>query len=299
MLTRFAPSPTGLLHLGHLCSALYVWGIAKKCDAKICLRIEDHDRQRCRAEFEQAIYQDLSWLGFHWDHGPESGVVSSYRQSDCSGYYEEALAQLTAAGQVYACSCSRRDIEQAAGTSHRHEELAYPGTCSDGRHGDWSKVGLGLRWKMPAEVVSFHDMALGEQTQIPRDQCGDLLIRDREGNWTYQFAVVVDDLRHRISLITRGIDILSSTGRQEHLAAALGRDWAVRYFHHATLAGPDGEKLSKRHGAKSIRAWRDSGKSVEDLLGMVLYEMRLISDQRPTQLSDAISIIAAQHIGVT
>lgn len=296
MMTRFAPSPTGYLHLGHLWSAIFVWSIARKCHAKVCLRIEDHDRIRCRPEFEIAIYEDLRWLGFEWDFGPEPGVASSYRQSDCLADYKAALESLIEKGQIYACGCSRKEIEAAVGVVLKNQEVAYPGSCRDGRHSGWSRPGLGLRWRMPTGIVEFDDLALGRQTQVPAEQCGDLLIRDRDGNWTYQFAVVVDDLRHGIDLIVRGSDILSSTGRQILLEEALNGLKSKTFYHHPILNSKDGEKLSKKDGAKALRKWRQEGRSAEELIGIAVNGMGFAEDASPLSLADAV-LMVSQRLG--
>ena len=249
--TRFAPAPTGWLHLGHVVNALHVWGIARERGGRVILRLEDHDRTRCRDEYADAILEDLEWLGFVPDSiAPRQ---SSHERTD---RYEAALETLRADGRVYACDCSRRDIAMDV-PDRFGEEMRYPGRCR--------ARGLSLdstparRIRMDGGAETFIDERLGEQRQSPADQCGDFLIRDRAGNWTYQFAVVVDDLDQGVNLVIRGEDLLSSTGRQIRLARLLGRSTPPAFHHHALVRNPDGSKLSKSAGDTSIRELRQKG----------------------------------------
>lgn len=258
-LTRFAPSPTGYLHLGHVAHALHVWGIAAENGAQVLLRIEDHDRGRCRPEYEQAILEDLQWLGFHW-HGELT------RQSDRIPLYERHLERLREAGLVYACDCSRKQI--LARTGHQDgAELRYDNHCRD--RGLPLLSGMGWRLCLPGEMVTFNDERLGPQTQHPESQCGDLLLRDRHNNWTYQYCVVVDDWLQGVNLIVRGEDLLESTGRQLLLARLLGRDDVPRFHHHRLLYDASGTtKLSKRDQAHAVRQDRLAGMRPEDVLAV-------------------------------
>ena len=249
--TRFAPAPTGWLHLGHVLNAEYVWGLARRFGGRVVLRIEDHDRERCRPEYEAGIYEDLQWLGYVPD-------VDSGRQSDRDAVYLEAAEILRSAGLLYACGCTRREILDSG--SHATSvscELLYPGRCR-GR-GLPVEDGYGWRVRMDSAVEHFVDARLGPQAQDPSMQCGDLLIRDRLGNWTYQFAVTVDDWRQRIDLVIRGEDLLASTGRQIRLARLLGRERPPIFLHHALLMKSAGQKLSKSDGDTGVRDLRAQG----------------------------------------
>jgi glutamyl-tRNA synthetase/glutamyl-Q tRNA(Asp) synthetase len=255
-LTRFAPSPTGYLHLGHVANALWVWGLAEALGARVLLRVEDHDRGRCRTEYERALLEDLEWLGLRPDLGP-------VRQSDAEPAYTEALAVLERRGLVYACDCSRRIIAADAGEV-ANEETRYPGRCRD--RGLAPGPGRGLRLRLEPGVECFTDAFLGEQRQEPSAQCGDLLLRDRNGNWTYHFAVVVDDLRQGIDLVVRGQDLLGSTGRQIALGRLLGRSRPPVFLHHPLIYRPDGAKLSKAAGDTGIRELRAAGVTPAEVL---------------------------------
>jgi glutamyl-tRNA synthetase/glutamyl-Q tRNA(Asp) synthetase len=248
VVTRFAPAPTGCLHLGHVLNALYVWDAGQRdVDGRVLLRIEDHDRQRSRTIYEDAILDDLHWLGFTYDGPP-------VRQSERHAIYEDALESLRRRGLVYACECSRTDFEGQR----------YPGTCRDKHVRE--APGLGLRVRLDDSVIRFDDLRLGPQTQQPSDQCGDLLVRDREGNWTYQFAVTVDDWIQHVNLVVRGEDLLDSTGRQILLARLLGRPDPPAFLHHALLMKSPAQKLSKSDGDTGIRDLRAKGWTAEQVI---------------------------------
>jgi len=255
VLSRFAPAPTGFLHLGHVVNANHVWGLTKASGGRVLLRIEDHDRQRSRPEYERAILEDLEWLGFVADE-------PFVRQSDRSAIYEGALARLRSAGLVYACDCSRKDIA-AAGESDT--ELRYPGTCAS--KGLPEKPGLGLRVRLAPSVESFDDLVHGPQAQRPWEQCGDLLVRDREGNWTYQFVATVDDFEQDVTLVIRGDDLLASTGRQIQLARLLGRTEPPQFLHHRLIMKTPAQKLSKSDGDTGVRDLRARGWRASQVVG--------------------------------
>jgi glutamyl/glutaminyl-tRNA synthetase len=255
VLTRFAPAPTGWLHLGHVLNAEYVWGSA----ARVLLRIEDHDRERCRPEYERGILDDLDWLGY----GPDIYPTDAFRAGRCDGrqsdrdeIYRAAVDELAARGLVYACGCTRRDIEERSGRSEG-SELRYSGHCRD--RGLPLADGYGWRVRIEPGIERFVDERLGAQEQDPSRQCGDVLIRDRLGNWTYQFAVSVDDFRQGIDLVIRGVDLLPSTGRQIRLARLLGRERPAAFRHHPLIMKSPDQKLSKSDGDTGIRELRAHG----------------------------------------
>ncbi|MEZ4586550.1 MAG: glutamate--tRNA ligase family protein [Gemmatimonadales bacterium] len=285
--TRFAPSPTGRLHLGHVANAVWVWGLARARGGRVLLRIEDHDRGRCRPEFERGILEDLEWLGLDPNEPPlaalASGAPSSYRQSDNDGAYLAAVERLRATGRVFACQCSRKKILRDSGLEEAppFTEVRYPGTCRD--LGLAEGPGRGLRVRLDSDEVVFDDLAHGTVRQTPAAQCGDLLIRDPHGQWTYQLAVVVDDLRHGVDLVVRGDDLLESTGRQLMLRAML--DPAARppaHLHHPLLFGPDPEvKLSKRDQAAGLDELRSAGWTPAMALGEAARRTGLQPTDRP------------------
>jgi glutamyl-Q tRNA(Asp) synthetase len=266
-ITRFAPSPTGYLHLGHVANAIWVWGLARALGGRVLLRIEDHDRGRCRPEYEAALLDDLVWLGLEPDLGTPEEIragPSPYRQSDVSAAYQAALDRLGRAGLVFGCDCTRKDIASTEGDVF-NQETRYPGRC---RHrGLTLAPGIGARLRIEPQAERFVDARLGPQEQDPAEQCGDLLLRDRSGQWTYQLAVVVDDWRHGVDLVVRGEDLLSSTGRQLRLGRMLGRATPPVFLHHPLIRKPGGDKLSKAAGDTGIRELRAAGVSPAEVLG--------------------------------
>jgi glutamyl/glutaminyl-tRNA synthetase len=270
-LTRFAPAPTGALHLGHVVNAVYVWGLARALGGRVLLRIEDHDRQRARAESERLMLDDLDWLGFGADVFPSRAYRTGPcdgRQSERDSVYLEALAPLIAAGLVYGCRCSRANQVASAPTFHpqaMHPERRYAGTCRD--QGILPGDGVGWRLRLEPGVEVFDDALVGRQEQEPSMQCGDLLLRDRLGNWTYQCVAAIDDLVQGVTLVVRGRDLLSSTGRQLRLARLAGRQTPPAFVHHALIMKSPSQKLSKADGDSGIGDLRSAGWSAAQVIG--------------------------------
>ena len=272
--SRFAPSPTGLLHLGHAISAIYVWSLTRALGGQVVLRIEDHDLSRCRKPFEEAILRDLDWLGF----APDEGVCtvsqpSPFRQSDHLERYAQSEQLVRHRGHhIYGCDCSRKAI--LAHAQPEHGELKYPGHC---RQRNLSpETPRGSRLQLQPKTVEFADLCLASQEQIPADQCGDLLIKDRNGHWTYQWAVTVDDFKENMSLIIRGEDLLSSTGRQILCGEMLGRERPADFFHHPLIVDQQGQKLSKRDGSTGIQELRASGYHPHSVLALAAQKVGMI-----------------------
>ena len=269
-LTRFAPAPTGALHLGHVVNAVYVWGLARALGGRVLLRIEDHDRQRARPEYERGMLDELDWLGLEPDVFPTSCFRAGRcdgRQSDRDAVYRAALAPLVAAGLVYGCDCSRAQQDAAPGSSPdaTSGERRYPGTCRD--RGLPLDGGVGWRLRLDRGVERFEDALLGEQAQAPSEQSGDLLLRDRLGNWTYQCVAAIDDTVQGITLVIRGQDLLRSTGRQVRLARLLGRNDPPAFVHHALIMKSPSQKLSKSDRDSGVRDLRAAGWSAEEVIG--------------------------------
>lgn len=271
--TRFAPAPTGWLHLGHVLNAEYVWGEG----AATVLRIEDHDRERCRPEYEAGILDDLDWLGYEPAIFPTDAFRAGRcdgRQSDRDAVYRDAMNRLAAQGLLYGCGCTRKEIEsriegrgsrtdRSANLDPRSSELFYSGRCRD--RGLALTEGVGWRVRMDPGVERFVDGIMGPQQQDPSLQCGDLLIRDRLGHWTYQFAAAVDDYRQGIDLVIRGEDLLPSTGRQIRVAGLLGRECPATFRHHPLIMKSPDQKLSKSDGDTGIRELRARGWTPEQV----------------------------------
>lgn len=294
-LTRFAPSPTYYLHLGHVVNAIYVWGIARALDGRVLLRIEDHDRTRCRPGYERAILEDLAWLGLKPDVGSFASFragVSPWRQSDQEPLYAAMCRRLAATHHVFACACSRKDIVARGDGDDAACEPRYPGTCRAHRvtaaaaRPDAGPAGTGLRVVMDAGVETFDDALLGPRAQDPARQCGDLLIRDRHGCWTYQFCAAIDDWRHGVDLVIRGSDLLASTGRQLRLARMLGRPDAPVFLHHPLVMKASGEKVSKSNRDTGVRDLRAAGLTAAEVLGRAAHACGLIPEPEPVVASD-------------
>jgi glutamyl-tRNA synthetase/glutamyl-Q tRNA(Asp) synthetase len=254
--TRFAPSPTGLLHLGHVVNAIYVWGLAGALGGTVLVRIEDHDRIRSRPEWERSLFEDLQWLGF------ATGTTPFSRQQDRHTIYDHALTRLRQVAHVYACDCSRASFDGER----------YPGRCRE--RGLATAPGRSLRVQMDDGVETADDLLQGRLEQSPASQCGDLVVKDRDGHWTYQFAVTVDDILQGVTLVVRGADLVTSTGRQIRLGRMLrvagisaGAPWPPQYLHHPLILDEQGRKLSKSTGATGVRRLRETGVTAADVIG--------------------------------
>jgi glutamyl/glutaminyl-tRNA synthetase len=272
-LTRFAPAPTGALHLGHVVNAIYVWGLARALGGSVLLRIEDHDRQRARADVERRMLDDLDWLGFAADVYPSDDYrrgVCDGRQSERDSIYRQALAPLISAGFVYGCRCSRADLVSPASSSSsapHAPERRYPGTCRDAGIAPNDEEGIGWRVRLEPGVEAFDDGLCGREEQDPLAQCGDLLLRDRLGNWTYQCVAAIDDTVQGVTLVVRGVDLLPSTGRQIRLARLIGRQEPAVFVHHPLVMKSATQKLSKSDGDSGISDLRAAGWSPADVIG--------------------------------
>ncbi len=285
---RLAPSPTGLLHLGH---ARTFWIAAQRAaehHGELILRNEDLDSQRCRPEFVQAMLEDLRWLGIDWVEGPDcGGPLRPYAQSERRVHYLEAWQRLRNLGLIYPCTCSRKDVAQSAGAPNDlDDEPVYPGKCRPSaaprparlrlretaeaavstcavEHAD--PAGVNWRFRVPdGEEISFTDLHLGPQRMIAGRDFGDFIVWRRDDVPAYQLAVVVDDAAMRITEVVRGADLLKSTARQILLFRALGLS-APDYYHCDLMRDEDGVRLAKRHDSLSIRKLRELGWTVEQV----------------------------------
>jgi glutamyl/glutaminyl-tRNA synthetase len=270
---RLAPSPTGLLHLGH---ARTFWIAAERARAnhgQLILRDEDLDSQRCRPEFVRATFEDLRWLGIEWSEGPDcGGEFGPYAQSERREIYRTAWKTLRERGLIYPCTCSRKDVGMAVGAPNEgDDEPLYPGTCrpvsflaaasaatrADAPHAELKDVNWRLR--VPdGEEICFTDLHLGPQRFVAGRDFGDFIVWRRDDVPAYQLAVVVDDAAMRITEVVRGADLLKSTARQILLFQPLGLA-PPDYYHCDLLRDEAGVRLAKRHDALSIRKLRELG----------------------------------------
>jgi glutamyl-Q tRNA(Asp) synthetase len=271
--TRFAPSPTGHLHLGHVFSALQGWRAAREAGGRFLLRLEDIDLGRCRAEFAAAILDDLAWLGLDWD-GPVR------RQSEHFAEYRAALDRLRARDLIYPCFCTRREIAaeiaRAGAAPQGAAEPPYPGTCRGlgaAEREALMHAGRPYAWRL--DLARALDLAGplgwveegGETRTVAADPTtlGDIVLARKETPASYHLAVTLDDAAQGVTLVTRGVDLFPST----HIHRVLQALFALptpRYRHHRLLTNALGRRLAKRDGAPTIRALRAAGRSPEEVL---------------------------------
>ena len=260
---RFAPSPTGYLHLGH---ARTFWIAQQRAEGgTLILRNDDLDRARCRPEFVSAMIEDMRWFGLRWSEGP-------YHQSERMPRYFAAFEKLRALGFIYPCTCSRQDVVRALAAPHAGEdEPLYPGTCRP--HLDRtseikklkSEISTNWRFRVPdGETISFADGALGAHTEIAGRDFGDFLVWHKDDLPSYQLACVVDDAEMRITEVVRGADLLTSSFRQLLLYRALGHNEPA-FFHCPLVPDAEGIRLAKRNDALSLRTLRGQGRKPQEL----------------------------------
>lgn len=260
---RFAPSPTGRMHLGNVFAALISWLSAKKQGGDWVLRIEDLDPQRSRYEYARLIEDDLSWFGLHWDEGglDDKGDNPPYRQSLSSDFYEEAFRHLSDLGLTYPCYCTRADIMATQAPHESDGRVVYSGACRPLHLGgsfkttDEKKEVRGTRLFVPDKTISFTDRLYGAQKVNLARHCGDFLLRRADGAWAYQLAVVVDDARMGITEVVRGSDLLLSSAQQIYLYDLLNLP-VPDFAHVPILCNDDGMRLSKRDRSMSMEEVR-------------------------------------------
>ena len=269
---RYAPSPTGRLHLGNARTALLAWLWARAQGGAFVLRVEDLDPGRSRRAFEAEQLADLRWLGLDWDEGPDvGGPHGPYRQSERADLYAAALARL----DTFPCTCTRREVREASLAPHGAEPV-YPGTCLT--HPPRPDRPAAIRWRPPPGTVTAHDALQGALTQdLPRD-VGAPVLRRRDGAFAYQLAVVVDDAAMGIEQVVRGRDLWPSTPRQVALQRALDLP-TPRYAHVPLLLTADGRtKLSKRDGAPSLTELREGGANPRAVVATLARTCGLLPD---------------------
>ncbi|MFN8542958.1 MAG: tRNA glutamyl-Q(34) synthetase GluQRS [Candidatus Binatia bacterium] len=268
---RFAPSPTGDLHLGSAATALVAWLSARAAGGRLVLRVEDLDPPRVVAGAEARQLDDLRWLGLDWDEGPDvGGPHAPYRQSERAAHYAAAIAALERRGLVYRCDCSRADVARVASAPHAGEEgPRYPGTCRTRDPGAtaWKRPPA-LRLRVPDETVTVEDALHGPLRENVWRSAGDFVLRRGDGVFAYQLAVVVDDLAMGITEVVRGHDLLGSTPRQVLLARLLGGT-PPAVAHVPLVLSTDGTRLAKRSGMVLVRERRAAGATPAEVVGEI------------------------------
>lgn len=270
---RIAPSPTGYLHLGHARTFWTAYERSVAAGGTLVFRNEDLDPQRSRVEYASAMFEDLRWLGMHWQEGPDvGGRFAPYVQSQRRELYVRAWRQLLGTGRIYPCSCTRKDLAEAAQAPHEslaahdpNDEPIYNGRCRNRRLAATDPAGVTWRFRVPdGATVRFVDLAAGPQEYTAGVDFGDFVVWRRDNVPAYQLAVVADDIDMQITEVVRGRDLLKSTARQILLYQALGVA-APAFYHCPLLADASGNRLAKRHDALSLRHLRDTGLSPGDL----------------------------------
>ncbi|RVT88382.1 tRNA glutamyl-Q(34) synthetase GluQRS [Inhella crocodyli] len=241
---RFAPSPTGPLHAGSVVAALGSWLDARAHGGRWLVRIEDVDTPRCPPGTDRVVLGQLSALGLLPDEPP-------IWQTQRTAHYEDALNRLVAAGQAFACACTRKQLMAAQGPRERHGELVYPGTCRPENGGLRGQAARAWRLRVPGGELHWQDRALGPQGQDVAREVGDFVLKRADGLWAYQLAVVVDDGAQGVSHVVRGADLADNTPRQILLQRALGLP-QPQYLHLPLVLADDGQKLSKQNGAAAV-----------------------------------------------
>lgn len=275
---RFAPTPSGFMHLGNAFSALLAWLDAKSCGGKILLRIEDLDTDRCSADKAEQLMRDLTWLGLSWDDG---GLTPEYCQSSRTAYYQKIFDDFNAQGLLYPCFCSRAERMAADAPHSADGAVIYSGRCrglSDAERAKLASAGKPPAWRIiaPDEDIAFCDGNLGPYCENPAVECGDFIIRRSDGVFAYQLAVVADDAAMGVTHVVRGRDLLSSAPRQIWLHRLL-HNKPPQFFHVPLLLAEDGRRLAKRDGSLALAELRKTY-TAEQIIGLLAWWAGLLAE---------------------
>lgn len=275
---RFAPSPTGRMHLGNVFSALLSWLSARSQRGRWLLRIEDIDRGRSRQAYADLLMDDLEWLGLTWDGEP-------VYQSQRSDIYEHYFQELRQRGLTYPCYCTRADLLAAQAPHESDGRVVYPGTCRQAPRRDG--VAAATRLMVPDEWVTIEDGHYGTQSVDMARDVGDFIIRRKDGGWAYQLVVVVDDALMGVTEVVRGQDLLLSAPQQAWLARLLGFE-APRFVHLPLLCNQQGQRLSKRDQSLDMASLRERY-TAKEIVGRLAYHAGLIPQPEPTSPQDVLA----------
>lgn len=307
---RFAPSPTGRMHLGNVYAALMSWLAARSEGGRWILRIEDLDPQRSRMEYALQMEDDLRWLGLDWDEGGTESIGTCadglrragkgphgpYMQSRRHDLYAEALRRIEAMGLTYPCYCTRADIMATQAPHQSDGRIVYPGTCRPASLGgkftaenvpNGHRRAPSTRVVVPEREIRFTDAVCGPQRVNLAEECGDFVLRRSDGAWAYQLAVVTDDALMGVNQVVRGNDLLASAAQQIYLYELLGYKPPV-FAHIPLLVNEAGQRLSKRDASLSLAVLREKY-SAEELTGRLAAATGLIPEYAPTRAADLVS----------
>ena len=274
---RFAPTPSGRMHLGNVFSALMAWASVRSQNGSLILRVEDLDIRAHNPQYTSLLLDDLQWLGLTWDKGP-------YYQSRRTELYQEALLDLRQQGLLYPCFCSRADLHAAQAPHASDGTYVYAGTCRNLSQSERKELSShkipATRIHVPNKIYAFEDKVYGSTSQNLAESCGDFIVQRADGVFAYQLAVVVDDADMGITEVVRGSDLLSSTPRQLYLQDVLGLSH-LTHAHLPLLVAPDGRRLSKRNHDLDLGVLRSQGKTPEEILGFLAYCVGLTEENEP------------------
>lgn len=289
-----APTPSAEMHVGNIFSCLVAWLFARSCDGRIVLRIEDLDEARCKRAYADGIMRDLETLGLFWDN--EDLVYQSKRRDA----YDAAFKLLNAKGRVYPCFCSRADLH-AASAPHVGERYVYQGTCRNLFPDEIARLSntrqAAMRLQVDNLTIKIDDLIQGEFLQNLQSECGDFIVRRSDGIYSYQFAVVVDDLFQGVNQVVRGCDLLGSAPQQSFLRMLLAPESPEPLYGHVPLLVDErGRRLSKRNHDQSLQGLLSHFSSVERFLGRLAYITGLIEREEPIRADELVSEFNPERI---
>jgi len=296
---RFAPSPSGRMHLGNVFTALVSWLAARSAGGKWILRIEDLDPQRSKEEYASMIEDDLLWLGLGWDEGglADAGDAGPYRQSRRGDIYAKCLRRLRATGLTYPCTCRRADIMATQAPHQSDGRIIYAGTCRPSELPSMvpePDVPHSMRLFVPDKDICFDDAVYGRQQCNLATHCGDFVLRRADGAWAYQLAVVADDAMMGVTEVVRGCDLLLSTAQQLYLYDLLGLT-APTFAHLPLLCNSRGQRLSKRDSSLSMQELRKSLKP-EEIVGRLAVLANIIDEYVPCRPEELVGLFDMRRI---
>ncbi len=289
---RYAPSPTGYLHLGNARTALVAYLLAKFQDGEFVMRVEDIDLQRCKPEFQKANLAELRWLGLDWDEGPDvGGSFSPYIQRERFEFFKTKLSELTDAGHTFPCYLSRKDIQELASAPHEgfpsygvaqraENERLSPQKQAEGKQPS-------IRLKTIDKTIAFEDKFVGKQT-LELSTLGDVVLRRADGMWAYHLAVVADDIAMNINQVVRGDDLLGSTATHLYLYELFDAP-VPDYWHVPLLLDTDGKRMAKRKGSLTLKSLQDADVNPEKLVGLLAYSLGLIDSLESVSVNELLN----------